>query len=178
MKRDLEERLSHARYEYRMARYCVGQLWREQTQLQWNVLLAAFAVYFRNLEKHFLKGDGDQQSIKAKNYMNNGRFNPTSAADLEPEVAQLHEQILHLSGKRTSETDRKLGTEKAVRLMRWLDENMEKFERELPDRFKAVWNERPPLDAKLFALQERTASNEVADTSVKTVLPSVEWGGG
>jgi hypothetical protein len=92
MKNDLEERLSHARYEYGMARHCIDELQRPETQIQWNVLLAAFAVYFRNLEKHFLKGDGDQQSIKANHYMDDGRFTPSSAADLLSEIQQLHEQ--------------------------------------------------------------------------------------
>ena len=73
MKETLEERLGHARYEYDMARGCITELKSEQLQFQWNVLLAAFAVYWRNCQK-FLNGDDDQELIKAKNYI--ARFKP------------------------------------------------------------------------------------------------------
>jgi hypothetical protein len=101
MKEDLEQRLSHARYEYDMAYYCIDELQKLQTQAQWNVLLAAFAVYFRNT-RIFLTGDGDQESIKAKNYIK--RFSPSSAKELEAELNELHWHVLHLSGRRTSKS--------------------------------------------------------------------------
>jgi hypothetical protein len=137
MKRDREERLSHVKYEYEMATFCINGLSADQTQAVWNVLLAAFAVYFRN-SRDFLNGKGDQTSIKASNYV--GRFESSSAETLEVELNQLHQQILHLSGKRTSEAEKKFGLEAAKKLMQWLDINMMKFLKELPAEQKTIWN--------------------------------------
>jgi hypothetical protein len=47
------KRLRHAKYEFVMARYCIDELQKPQLQAQWNVLLAAFGVYFRNCQQFF-----------------------------------------------------------------------------------------------------------------------------
>ena len=160
MKETPKKRLSHAKYEYQMACYCIEQLHLRQTQLQWNALLAAFAVYFRNLEKHFLKGGGDQETIKAKHYIK--RFKTTSAEDLEDELNELHSQILHLSGKRTTENERKLGLKKAAKLMRWLAENIAKFESELPEPYKSRWKDIGP-EGSIDVPTQHTTSNQVIE---------------
>lgn len=171
MKETLEQRLSHAKYEYEMACHCIDQLQRPQTQAQWNALLAAFAVYFRNLEKNFLKGDGDQETIKAKNYVK--RFAAASADDLKDELNELHWQILHLSGQRTNEDQRKLGLAKALKLMRWLRENIAQFEKELDEPHKSQWNKKGPEGPKTKEIKLRgwtgrappSATNQITDTA-------------
>lgn len=139
MKESLEDRLGHARYEYDMARWCIGELQREQRQFQWNVLLAAFAVYWRNCQK-FLNGDDDQESIKARNYIK--RFKASSAQQLEDEINELHHHVLHLSGKRTSDDEKKLALIDALKLMEWLEANMREFASQLGEPYKSRW--RPP----------------------------------
>lgn len=139
MKETLEERLGHARYEYDMARGCIAELQREQLQFQWNVLLAAFAVYWRNCQK-FLNGGDDQESIKAKNYIKH--FKASSAQHLEDEINDLHHHVLHLSGKRTSDDEKKLALDDALKLMEWLEVNMTEFASQLRESYKSLW--KPP----------------------------------
>lgn len=173
MKENLEQRLSHARYEYDMARYCIYELQEPQTQAQWNVLLAAFAVYFRNT-RIFLTGDGDQESIKAKNYIR--RFSPSSAKELEPELNELHSQVLHLSGKRTSKDDEKLGLAEAIKLMKWLEANVQQFVNELESPYRGLWPElgpKGPANAEIKEYRGWTgpagpsATNHITDTTQK-----------
>ncbi len=142
MKETLEERLGHARYEYDMARGCITELKSEQLQFQWNVLLAAFAVYWRNCQK-FLNGDDDQESIKAKNYI--ARFKPSSARHLEGEINDLHHHVLHLSGKRTSDDEKKLALDDALKLMEWLEANMREFTSQLGEPYKSLWTPPGPV---------------------------------
>ena len=118
-----------------MAQYCIEELNKEQMQVEFDVLLAAFAVYFRT-SRDFLKNKGDQESIKAKQYV---EFNATSAEELEDELNTLHWQILHLSGKRTSVDERKLGLAGCNKLNEWLRENMSLFVKALPDHFHKEW---------------------------------------
>jgi hypothetical protein len=98
-----------------------------------------FAVYWRNC-KNFLTGDGDQESIKAKKYVS--RFKPSSAQPLENEINDLHYHVLHLSGKRTSDNEKKLALDDALKLMDWLEANMKDFEAQLGKPFAALW--KPP----------------------------------
>jgi hypothetical protein len=137
-----EQRLSHARYEYDMAQGCIKELQQQQTQFQWNVLLAAFAVYWRNCQK-FLNGDDDQASIKAKNYID--RFKPSSAQHLEDEINYLHYHVLHLSGKRTTDLEKKIALDDALKMMAWLDANMLEFEGRLTEPFKSLWRPSGPV---------------------------------
>jgi hypothetical protein len=136
MKETPEQRLAHAKYEYNMAMHCIAELHKPQSPFQWNVLFAAFAVYFRN-SKDFLTGDDDQNSIKAQKYVK--RFDPNSAEDLEDEIKQLHAEVLHLGGKRISEDEKKFGLVGANTLMKWLTENIEKFVTELEGPLKTAW---------------------------------------
>lgn len=136
MNEEPEERLSHARYEYDMARNCVTELSKPQHQFQWNVLLAAFAVYWRNCQK-FLNGSDDQNSIKAKNFIK--RFQPTSAAHLKDEIDELHWHVLHLSGRRTTDNEKKLALSEALKLMEWLEANMQEFANQLIEPHQSLW---------------------------------------
>lgn len=173
MKEDLEQRLSHARYEYDMAYYCIDELQKLQTQAQWNVLLAAFAVYFRNT-RIFLTGDGDQESIKAKNYIK--RFSPSSAKELEAELNELHWHVLHLSGRRTSKDEEKLGLAEALKLMKWLERNIRQFVNELEPPYKQLWQGPGPKEPTAAENKEYrgwtgpagpSATNHVTDTTNK-----------
>jgi hypothetical protein len=141
MKESPEERLSHAQYEYEMAQGCIAELKKPQGQFLFNVLLAAFAVYWRNCQK-FLTGDDDQNAIKAKKYVK--RFEPSSAEPLEDEIEKLHEQVLHLSGKRTTNNEEKLAVESALKLMDWLNSNMEDFAGRLDEPYKSLWQSQGP----------------------------------
>ena len=67
------------------------------------------------------------------------RFKPTSVSELQTELLQLHQQVLHLSSKRTSEQEKKLGLEKALKLYKWLVPNMDKFLSELDATYRALW---------------------------------------
>jgi len=136
MKETPEQRLRHARYEFEMACHCFEELKKPQFQAQWNVLLAALSVYFRNM-RQFLTSSGDQESIKATQYIQ--RFKATSAEDLKGELNELHWHVLHLSGKRTSKNEQKLGFEKAEKLMRWVVENERQFFQELSEAHKSIW---------------------------------------
>jgi hypothetical protein len=142
MKETKEERLGHSRYEWDMAQYCIYELQKPQTQFQWNILLAAFAVYWRNC-RDFLAGKGDQESIKATNYVK--RFSPTSAEELTNEINNLHAHVLHLSGKRITDAEKKIGLIDAVKLMLWLHKNMVQFSNELGEPYRASWKPPGPL---------------------------------
>jgi hypothetical protein len=148
MKETLEDRLSHARYEYDMARGCIVELQKPQHQFQWNVLLAAFAVYWRNCQK-FLSGGDDQESIKAKNYIK--RFKPSSAQHLEDEINELHYHVLHLSGKRTTVDEKKFAIVSAIKLMEWLEPNMEEFATRLDQPYKSLWKPPGPVGPRSSA---------------------------
>jgi hypothetical protein len=53
--------------------------------------------------------------------------------------------------------------------MHWLGENMEKFALELPEKFKAVWNQQPNFDPQVLALNQRAASSEIYSASYKNL---------
>jgi hypothetical protein len=178
MKESPEERLSHAQYEYEMAHGCIAELKKPQGQFLFNVLLAAFAVYWRNCQK-FLTGDDDQNAIKAKKYAK--RFKPSSAGALEDDIEKLHEQVLHLSGKRTVINEEKLAVESALKLLHWLERNMEEFARQLDEPYKALWKPSGPSGPEpqttgptaaaapqatnhVWALEEATHTSRAAET--------------
>jgi hypothetical protein len=162
MKERLEERLTHARYEYDMAEHCIAELNKPQTQIQWNVLLAGFAVYFRN-GQDFLSGKGDQESIKAKHYIK--RFNSSSAEELVDELNELHWHVLHLSGKRTSDDEKKLGLEEANKLMTWLKANMSVFAGGLDEPYKTIWKGSGPDTNKVEKRDVVMGLNKITHTS-------------
>jgi hypothetical protein len=135
-----EQALAHAKYEYDMARFCIGEMNQRQTQAHWNVLLAAFAVYFRNC-RDFLKNEGDQNAIKARHYVDRKNFTPASAGHLEKELQKLHDEIVHLSSKRTSTNEQKLGLEGANKLMGWLRANVTDFVEKLSHDDRARWDD-------------------------------------
>jgi hypothetical protein len=119
-----------------MGSACAKLLEQPQEQFVWNVLLAGFAIYWRNTQK-FLNGDDDQESIKAKKYVK--RFVPSSAEDLKDEIELLHYHVLHLSGKRTSDDEKKFALEDVRTLMTWLQSNIDEFVEELPEPYKSQW---------------------------------------
>lgn len=147
-----EEALAHAKYEYDMARFCINELAKENPQALWNAMLAAFAVYFRNC-RDFLTNAGDQNAIKARQYVPKDQFKAGSAEKLKDELQQLHDEIVHLSSKRTSKDEQKLGLEGALKLMSWLRENMDEFIGKLGDDDRRRWDDN---------FGYRPTSNEVA----------------
>jgi hypothetical protein len=140
---------------------------------RWNALLAAFAVYFRNT-RIFLTGDGDQESIKAKNYIK--RFSPSSAKELEAELNDLHSHVLHLSGKRTSKNEEKLGLAEVLKLMKWLEPNIRQFVNELEQPYKQLWQGAGPKEPTTAEKKENrgwtgpagpSATNQITSTTNK-----------
>jgi hypothetical protein len=88
---------------------------------------------------NFLNGSDDQTTIKANRFVK--RFKSTSAAELVNELGELHQQVLHLSRKRPSEDELKLGLQKALKLYSWLEPNLNKFisELEVNETYKTLW---------------------------------------
>lgn len=93
-----EDRLTHAQYNYGMARHCVDQLHLPHESENWNAYLGAFALYFRNC-KVFLRTD----------------------EGAEVRSMSTHEKA---NSHRTSKDEQKRGMLKVEKLMGWLDQNM------------------------------------------------------
>jgi hypothetical protein len=157
MDKTLEERLQHVKYEYAMASFCIYELERETRQAWWNALLAAFVVYWRN-GRAFLKGDDEQETIKAWRYVVGERFRPTSLGPLEKEAGAICPEVLHLGFKRHTEDEKKFGLEGARKLMAWLVENFNQFEAALEEPYKSIW-----------LRQEEVGENKVKLTASNTI---------
>jgi hypothetical protein len=66
-----EQQLAHVKYEYDMARYCLAEMNSGPTQAQFNVLLAAFGVYFRN-SRDFLKNESKRSALTCPRKLTHG----------------------------------------------------------------------------------------------------------
>jgi hypothetical protein len=110
--------------------------------------------------------------IKANRFVH--RFKPTSAEKLKGELEGL-QQVLHLSRKRPSEDDLKLGLDKALRLYSWLEPNVKKFASELGEvnqTYKALWIREEPASQKevlgptLAAQGPPASTNHILQTKI------------
>ncbi|MGO9994129.1 MAG: hypothetical protein ACLPTF_16665 [Steroidobacteraceae bacterium] len=134
----------HVFYELLMLNYARQCLEKQSTQLEWNVMFAAFNVSARNLYD-FLNNNGDRRTDMNvddyKNYRNDTERGSTS--DVTGTLGLLNAQCLHMGKKRFKEPDKKINLDRIRTMSAWVVSNMDdllkSFKEEFRSKLKSDW---------------------------------------
>lgn len=119
----------HLSYEVLMLRYTLKELHTTQPALRWNAMFEAFAVHARAMYD-FLTNDKDARNVRAVDFA--PEFKASKVAEAQGKINALQGQVFH-PGKRRVDGDKlKLSVSDAERIGEWVEDNMDRFIRNLP----------------------------------------------
>jgi hypothetical protein len=152
----------HLPYELSMMRHSLSRLTKFRG-LDWNMALAAFATYARNLRRFLTNGDEGKNNFKACDLVQNFK---SSRTDLSVIIRnKLNPSIFHLDKERPTDSDAsaKLNLAEAIEISEWIETEMEDFVGKLPEETKKLWDnsvkiERPVSLGSLLDGQTHTSS--------------------
>jgi hypothetical protein len=133
----------HINYELLMLRFTHEKIGMVQDQLVWNAMYESFAVHARNLFS-FLESSDDNRNMRASDFNNSFDLKPPDRIDSIRKSLDPH--VLHL-GKVRGDAERKPHIDRLSELYAWLDQNLIRFGKELPDPFSAYWPSTPDITA-------------------------------
>lgn len=141
----------HLPYELMMLRYNFSRLTDDAGLffLEWNTAHASFAVSAANLASFLTNGDTGRNNFKACDFVNGFR---SQKGELAPVFLKMEPQIFHL-GKSRPDGEGKFDINDIKRVYPWIEQEMEKFIKQLPADLKKYWNQArsipPPKDKSL-----------------------------
>ena len=127
----------HLAYELLMLRYVHPKLAGPQTQMDWNALLVAFAVYARNL--YYFLTNGDTQNLKACDFVPS--FKAEKTDETKAVFQRLRDQVFHLGKSRpVGKSAKKAGLDDADAAFNWIEKHFAAFIDKLNEPYRSRWS--------------------------------------